>query len=115
MATPGEGIKIGWHGVGPVVDPDARSFTADIAQMEALRRYVRDWFPGLDANSFEPISCTYTSTDSGDFILDRFGPIVVGAGFSGHGFKFTPAIGRVLAELTDGIESPGICRAPRSR
>lgn len=115
MATPGEGIKIGWHGVGPVVDPDARDFTAEPVQLDALRRYVRDWFPGLDADSFETISCTYTSTDSGDFILDRFGPVVVGAGFSGHGFKFTPAIGRILAGLADGIESPGIFRANRSR
>ncbi|SEE40852.1 sarcosine oxidase [Arthrobacter alpinus] len=115
MLTPGEGIKIGWHGVGPVVDPDERSFTADVAQMEALRRYVSDWFPGLDADSFEPISCTYTSTDTGNFILDKFGPIVLGAGFSGHGFKFTPAIGRILADLADGIESPEIFRAPGSR
>ncbi|MFK4296210.1 glycine/D-amino acid oxidase-like deaminating enzyme [Arthrobacter sp. GAS37] len=39
-------------------------------------------------------------------MLDRFGPLVVGAGFSGHGFKFTPAIGRVLADLVDGIDAP---------
>lgn len=115
MATPGEGIKIGWHGVGPVVDPDARDFTAEPVQLDALRRYVRDWFPGLDPDSFETISCTYTSTDSGDFILDRFGPLVVGAGFSGHGFKFTPAIGRILADLADGIDSPELFRTPRSR
>ncbi|MFB9820666.1 hypothetical protein [Arthrobacter ramosus] len=31
---------------------------------------------------------------------------MVGAGFSGHGFKFTPAIGRVLADLVDGIDAP---------
>jgi len=49
--------------------------------------------------SAEPISCTYTSTDSQDFLLDRRGRIVVGAGFSGHGFKFTPAVGAVLADL----------------
>lgn len=114
MLTPGEGVKIGWHGVGPVVDPDTRDFAAEPRQMAALRRYVRDWFPGLDADSFDPISCTYTSTDSGDFILDRFGPVVVGAGFSGHGFKFTPAIGRVLADLAAGIPAPALFRAPRA-
>ncbi|NIH54054.1 hypothetical protein FHX76_001950, partial [Lysinibacter cavernae] len=26
MYTPGEGIKAGWHGVGPVVDPDHRDY-----------------------------------------------------------------------------------------
>ena len=46
-----------------------------------------------------PISCTYTSTDDGTFVLDRRGRIVVGAGFSGHGFKFAPGVGGVLADL----------------
>ena len=112
MLTPGEGIKVGWHGVGPVVDPDARDFTAEATQLAALRRYVREWFPGVDAEQYEHISCTYTSTDSGDFILDRFGPVVVGAGFSGHGFKFTPAIGRILADLAAGMAAPELFQVP---
>ena len=106
MLTPGEGIKAGWHGSGPVVDPDHRDFTAEPAQLEALKRYVREWLPGADPDSCEPISCTYTSTESEDFVLDRFGPVVVGAGFSGHGFKFTPAIGRILSDLADGRPAP---------
>jgi sarcosine oxidase len=48
------------------------------------------------------ISCTYTSTRTSDFILDRVGPVVIGAGFSGQGFKFTPAVGRILADLALG-------------
>ena len=32
-------------------------------------------------------------------MLERHGPVVVGAGFSGHGFKHAPAVGRVLADL----------------
>ncbi len=31
--------------------------------------------------------------------LSGRGGVVVGGGFSGHGFKFTPAIGRRLADL----------------
>ncbi len=106
MLTPGEGVKAGWHGAGPVTDPDARTFEPEPVQLEALRRYAREWLPGVDAESAVPISCTYTSTANEDFVLDRFGPLVVGAGFSGHGFKFTPAIGRVLADLVDGIDAP---------
>ncbi len=33
-----------------------------------------------------------------------FENLVVGAGFSGHGFKMSPAIGRSLAELATGAE-----------
>ncbi|HEY0561071.1 MAG TPA: FAD-dependent oxidoreductase, partial [Frankiaceae bacterium] len=58
--------------------------------------------PGLDADTPEPVSCTYTSTPTGEFVLDRVGPIVVAAGFSGHGFKSAPAVGRLLADLALG-------------
>ena len=115
MLTPGEGIKAGWHGVGPVTDPDFRSFTPEPVQLEALTRYVREWLPGVDPASAVPISCTYTSSPDEDFVLDRFGPVVVGAGFSGHGFKFTPAIGRVLADLVDGRDSPARFSARRGQ
>ena len=114
METVGEGIKAGWHGTGPVVDPDHRDFTPEPVQRAALQRYARDWLPGVDSESLVDISCTYTSTDSTDFVLDAFGPIVVGAGFSGHGFKFTPAIGRILADLATGVSRPAeIFRAAR--
>ena len=45
--------------------------------------------------------CLYASSATDDFVLDRDGPIVVGVGFGGHGFKFTPAIGERLADLAD--------------
>ncbi|MDQ0644654.1 FAD-dependent oxidoreductase [Microbacterium murale] len=97
MPTPGEGVKVGFHGVGDEVDPDARPHRTTHA--DALAAYVREWMPGLDASSAAPISCTYTSTDDGTFILDRQDRIVVGAGFSGHGFKFATGVGAVLADL----------------
>ncbi|WP_435743165.1 FAD-dependent oxidoreductase [Microbacterium sp. PMB16] len=97
MPTPGKGVKVGFHRVGDEVDPDARPHRA--THQSALADYVRKWMPGLDAASAAPISCTYTSTDDGTFVLDRRGRIVVGAGFSGHGFKFATGVGAVLADL----------------
>jgi sarcosine oxidase len=106
MLTPGEGVKAGWHGVGPVTDPDARTFTAEPVQLAALQRYAREWLPGVDADRLTAISCTYTSTADEHFVLDAAGPIVVGAGFSGHGFKFVPTVGRILADLVEGMSRP---------
>ncbi|RKR15452.1 FAD-dependent oxidoreductase [Arthrobacter oryzae] len=114
MQTPGEGIKAGWHGTGPVVDPDRRTFAPEPGQRAALQRYARDWLPGVDADSLTDISCTYTTTADENFVLDRIGPVVIGAGFSGHGFKFTPAVGRILADLATGDGgAPAIFSASR--
>ena len=115
MLTPGEGVKAGWHGVGPVVDPDARDFLPEPAQLAALQRYAREWLPGVDADAVTPISCTYTTTPDEHFVLDRIGPVVVGAGFSGHGFKFTPVVGRILADLADGSAPGARCSRPIAR
>lgn len=97
MPTPGEGVKVGFHGIGDEIDPDARPHIP-VLQRE-LAAYVREWFPGLDADTAVPISCTYTSTPDEAFVLDRVGPVVIGAGFSGQGFKFAPGVGATLADL----------------
>jgi sarcosine oxidase len=40
--------------------------------------------------------------------------VVIGAGFSGHGFKFTPVVGRILADLATGEgPAPAIFAASR--
>ncbi|MEZ0446935.1 FAD-dependent oxidoreductase [Cellulomonas sp. ICMP 17802] len=107
LGTPGEGIKVGFHAVGPVTDPDRRSFTAEPTQLALLQEYAAQWLPGVDPTVPHPISCTYTTTPDHDFVLDRRGPLVVAAGFSGHGFKFAPAIGRVLADLAvEPVDDP---------
>ena len=106
MPSPGEGVKVGLHLVGHEVDPDARTFRATDEIRERRRAHVAEWFPGLDPDSGEEISCTYTSTDTERFVLDRVGPLTVAAGFSGHGFKFTPAIGRILADAATGVGLP---------
>ena len=97
LLTPGEGVKVGFHGVGEEVDPDARRF--EPVRQRELAAYVREWFPGLDPGTATPISCTYTSTPDEAFVLDRRGRVVVGAGFSGQGFKFAPGVGATLADL----------------
>ncbi|MFT4214655.1 MAG: FAD-dependent oxidoreductase [Microbacterium sp.] len=97
MPTPGEGVKVGFHGVGDEIAPDARPHRP-VFQRE-LRDYVREWMPGLDPDTAAPISCTYTTTPTEAFVLDRVGRIVIGAGFSGQGFKFAPGVGATLAAL----------------
>lgn len=101
-----EGVKVGFHGTGPRVHPDRRDFLPELEQLAALREYVRHWLPGVDADATTPISCTYATTPDSNFVIDRVGPVVVAAGFSGHGFKFVPAVGRLLADLTADQRAP---------
>jgi sarcosine oxidase len=109
LFAPGEGVKVGFHGTGPVVDPDGRDFTARTDGLLALSEYVKRWLPGADPDTLEPVSCLYDNTAGDDFVIDRVGPVTVATGFSGHGFKFVPAIGELLAGLVTGT-SPAPAR-----
>jgi sarcosine oxidase len=106
LQSPGEGVKVGFHRAGEPCHPDRRSFLPEPGQLAALQDYVREWAPGVAADQPVPISCTYTSTQSQDFVLDADGPLTVGAGFSGHGYKFAPLIGQMLADLAMGKSAP---------
>lgn len=106
MLTPGEGVKAGFHAAGPTIDPDHRDYRPVPTLTAALVRYAREYLPGVDPEEYAEISCTYTLTPDENFILDRQGPLVIGAGFSGHGYKFTPAIGRILADLATNDDKP---------
>jgi sarcosine oxidase len=99
LETPGEGVKVAEHHTGAVVDPDARDFDIDPDGRARVRQYVRDWLPGLVPEPVSEVTCLYTSTPDQSFILERRDNIVIGSACSGHGFKFTPLIGRTLADL----------------
>jgi len=98
LASPGEGLKTGFHHAGPVTDP-SREGEVDEATVDRLAKYVAARYPSADPTPHRAETCLYTNTADEHFILERRGPIVVGSACSGHGFKFAPLIGRRLAEL----------------
>jgi len=102
LVTPGEGVKVGEHGTGTVVDPDVRDFAAEPTALARLQAYVRDNLPGADHTAPAPISCLYDTTPTEDFVLDRIGPVTIATGFSGHGFKFAPVLGELITALVSG-------------
>lgn len=107
LLTPGQGVKVGLHHTGALVDPDERTFEIDTALVGRVTEYVERWLPGLVPEPQFPTTCLYTTMPTSDFVLDRCGPIVVGSPCSGHGFKFTPVVGRILADLAEGGPGPG--------
>jgi sarcosine oxidase len=98
-------FKVALHMSGPAVDPDARSFDPDPDRVARVTDFARGRFaPHRPAGATD--TCLYTNTPDQDFVLDRRGPIVIGSPCSGHGFKFTPLVGRILADLVTGIRPP---------
>jgi sarcosine oxidase len=106
LDTPVLGIKVAEHHTGAPTDPDRRSFDVDEDGRDRVVRYAEEWFPGLRSDPVSAETCLYTTTPTEDFVVDRTGPLVVAAGFSGHGFKFVPLVGRMLADLALGRRAP---------
>ncbi len=101
------GVKVASHAPGPPVDPAHGPFTGpDPGRDDQAAAYVRARLPGLDPVPLAPETCLYTMTADEDFVLDREGPVVAGAGCSGHAFKFGPLLGDILAALALGEPPP---------
>ncbi len=105
LASP-DGVKVGEHGTGPRIAPEHRDFRADPVGVRRLQEYAQRWIPGVDPAAVTVTTCLYTSTPDTHFVIDRSGPISLAAGFSGHGFKFAPAIGEIVAGLVAGTADP---------
>lgn len=101
-----DGVKIGFHGGGRIVDPDDRDFIAVADEVDDLRAYAAAWVPGVDPSSLDTDTCLYGGLAEDDFLIDRLGRLTIAAGFSGHGFKFVPLVGRMVADLVAGTARP---------
>ena len=102
LEAPGEGVKVAEHHAGPVLaHPEQRGYELDADAQRRVEAYVEAWMPGLEPAAASGTTCLYDTTPTEDFVLDRRDGVVVAAGFSGHGFKFTPLVGRLLAELAE--------------
>lgn len=95
------GLKAARHVRGIVTEPDSvdRRVTSED---EAEARKAFGHLDGADGPLLSSVVCLYTNSPDSHFIIDRHPRepgVTVACGFSGHGFKFAPAIGEVLAEL----------------
>lgn len=98
----GDARKIAEHTHGNVTTAETRDGVVDAGARDRIVRYVTDWLPGLEPNPQGETTCLYTSTPSEDFLLDRVGPILICSPCSGHGAKFAPLIGELVAGLLTG-------------
>jgi sarcosine oxidase len=98
-------VKAGQDVGGVTTTGDDRDFLPDSANTAQLRAFMAATFPGSATEVLRTVTCLYTLTPDRDFVMGTLSShpeVVMGLG-AGHGFKFTPTFGRILADLaTDG-------------
>lgn len=99
----GQGLKLALHHGGIITTPDTvdRHVSRDDGTLLEDRL---GFLPRIQPhNARHAEVCLYTNSSDSHFIIGRHPHhhpnVVIGAGFSGHGFKFAPAIGRLLLDL----------------
>lgn len=109
-------------GVKVAAESDVPSATVedvrrDVSNAERFLLYdtvIKDRLPGLARDCVKAVTCVYTTTPDGDFVVDRHPEhrsVVIVSACSGHGFKHSAALGEAVAAEIVG-ESPRVDLAP---
>ncbi len=96
------GVKAAIHGSG--IECTAETVDRMIHEIDCAEiiRKLKPRFPALDGEIVKAQTCLYTMTPDEHFIIGahpQFPSVSLACGFSGHGFKFAPVVGEILAEL----------------
>ncbi len=103
-----DSVKVGEHHAGPIVTADTRSFEVDAVRLRRLSEYVHATLPDLTGETIDVVTCLYTNTPDQHFMIDTLPGhphVVIASPCSGHGFKFSILIGRILADLVERGET----------
>jgi sarcosine oxidase len=98
----GEGVKIMRHDVGDICTPETAIRDVTEADIKEISDFANKYMPYSNRSVRNSLIGLYTMTPDGHFIIDRhpgFQNVVYATGFSGHGFKFSPVIGEILADM----------------
>lgn len=101
-----EGLKVARHSGGEEIADPSRLLrdrqSCDAEDLLLVEEFLSGCLPGVSRRHLRQAVCMYTMTTDEHFIIDRHpehSQVLFAAGLSGHGFKFTPALGQALAEL----------------
>jgi sarcosine oxidase len=105
------GLKVALHYPGLVLtDPAEISAPILESEKQELIDFMEHFLPSGYAKALSFKTCLYTNSPDTHFILDHLNgynkDVVIGGGFSGHGFKFASAIGEILADLAVMGQTP---------
>jgi sarcosine oxidase len=113
------GLKVSRHHSGDVCEPDSVDRSIQPDDVERVRAFSRRTMPGADGPLRHSTVCLYTNTPDLSFVIDvhpRVPGVAYASACSGHGFKFAPIVGEILADLaTTGSTAHDIAQFRASR
>jgi glycine/D-amino acid oxidase-like deaminating enzyme len=103
-------VKIANHGPGREMSPESPKRVVTSEEEENLRKFLSWAFPALaEAPIVYTRVCMYCETHDGNFWIARDPEsegLVIAAGDCGHGFKFAPVLGEIIADAVEDKSNP---------
>ncbi len=102
----GDGVKLALHHFGETTDPDALRRTVSETEVAFMRDVIARHMPDANGALRESAACMYTNVPDDHFVIDvhpDHPAVIVASPCSGHGFKFSSALGELLAEMAMGV------------
>jgi sarcosine oxidase len=99
---PDGGVKVAFFRKGQECTPDTIDRVVHPEEISAMRDRVTELLPALAGDCVHSATCMYSNTSDEHFVITRhpdYANVTVACGFSGHGFKFVPVVGEIVADL----------------
>jgi sarcosine oxidase len=99
---PRGGVKVAFARKGIPCTPDTIDRVVHPQEIGELTARVNDLLPTLAGRCLRTATCMYSNTPDRHFVIARHpqrADVTVACGFSGHGFKFVPVVGEIIADL----------------
>jgi sarcosine oxidase len=97
------GLKLAYHYPGEGTEADQVDRQVNAADTENLRSFAQQFLPQGSGEIESTKVCLYSNSPDENFVIDNLPGmeehVCVAWGFSGHGFKFVPVVGEILADL----------------
>ena len=99
---PEGGAKIAFFGKADDTTPEALDREVHPDEIAAMAARAGTDLPALPHQFLKGAACMFTTTPDGHFVIaahPAHPEVTIACGFSGHGFKFVPVVGEILADL----------------
>jgi sarcosine oxidase len=98
----GDGVKVAIHREGEITEAVNVRRTVEFEEASELITLLKRYLPEAAGKLLRSEVCMYTNTPDGDFLLDfhpQYPQVLIASPCSGHGFKFSSAIGEAISDL----------------